>query len=626
LTHFRLAPTWQVLIPCLVLLSLSNSEARGAETKPAPIERQELDFTPLELIPVQSDARTKPLRVYAAEVLEEVTGRPLFGFEPSYRPKDGAPKLKGLDLYFSMLFHTREWEKEAVILIPSATARQELGLPSDKKRVSLKKLSEADVLWKAWHKRDQNKKLTPTEKQMMDVASRFAIAKGILEGDGWLVLPHPSRKGGAWLTPALLFLATEDRNSAVMHLAQDRYRGKPKQAAALIDEYLQAYGPETVRDLQIKLKALRDAYVKRDPVAFNTAAVAWRDALAALAPSTYPPQETLTRELHYHALRPFRWAWLFYLFAGLLGLLFLRSKSTSTTVTVWTFFIIGLAFHTYGFALRALIAGRSPVSNMYESVVYAALGCSMLGLFFEWRNRKKYFLLSSALASFVLLLLMDVLPIVTGDPANSGFNSQITSFDGLLPVLKDHFWLAIHVLTITLSYGAFALAWILAHITLTRVLLNPMQQADHRELLLSVYDVLKAGVFLLAVGTILGAFWGHYAWGRFWGWDAKEVWSLIALLAYIFVLHMRFTGYWNDITFAVGAVVCFLSIVMAWYGVNFILGSGLHSYGAGTGGGWYVLVLVLIDLFFVSICLVRYLPHRKTATAPAGGADEDTEE
>jgi len=451
----------------------------------------------------------------------------------------------------------------------------------------------------------------------MDVASRISMTESLLQGDELLVVPHPSRPDGAWITLALLFAAREDPGRAVAHLEEIRYAGHTEPAKALLDEYLQAYSNETILDLQHKLTTLAEAYAKRDPAAFKTAGTELRDALAALSPNTYPSAKELKRELHNHTLRPFRWAWVFYLFAGLLGLLFLRSKGRGTTAAVWVLFGLGLVFHLYGFALRTLIAGRAPVSNMYESVVWAALGCSVLGAVFEWRSRKKYFLLSSALASSILLLLMDVLPIVTGDPANSGFDSRIKSFDALVPVLKDHFWLAVHVLTITLSYGAFALAWILSHATLARVLFRPADRTANRELMLYVYDVLKAGVFLLAVGTILGAFWGHYAWGRFWGWDSKETWSLITLLAYLFVLHMRFTGYWNDIVFAVGAVVCFLSVVMAWYGVNFVLGSGLHTYGTGTGGFFEISVLVGLDMLFVVICLARYLPHRKAAPAAA---------
>jgi ABC-type transport system involved in cytochrome c biogenesis permease subunit len=94
-------------------------------------------------------------------------------------------------------------------------------------------------------------------------------------------------------------------------------------------------------------------------------------------------------------------------------------------------------------------------------------------------------------------------------------------------------------------------------------------------------------VVLLAAGTILGGVWAKYSWGRFWGWDPKETWALIALLGYVAVLHGRLAGWLRDLGFLVGVVSAFLGILMAWYGVNFILGVGLHSYGFASGGlGW----------------------------------------
>lgn len=598
--------------------------APAPSSEPRTIEWHDLDFSPLQLIPVQSDARLKPLQVFAAEQLEQITGKPLFGSAPSYRPADHSHALTGLDLYFSILFQTRDWQAEPLILIPSAQARTRLGLPADQKLVSYTSLEENRLLGEVWHKRSQGVELSATEKDILDAATRMVMLENMLRGDELLIVPHPKRTAGAWLNLSTLFAAREQPDAVIERLAQDRFGGNEAQTRAVLDEYMAAYPAETVRDLQVKVAALADAYIKRDPEAFRTAGEAFRDALAALSPSAYPDRTALSREQLYHALRPFRFAWLSYLCSGLLGLALLRSTKRGVTVAVWALFGLGLAFHACGFALRCLIAGRAPVTNMYESVIWAALGCAILALVFELRSRKKYFLASGALAASILLLLMDALPIITGDPFHSGFDARIKSFDALVPVLKDHFWLTVHVLTITLSYGAFALAWILSHITLGRVLVHPKQHGSNRELMLCVYDVLKAGVFLLAVGTILGAFWGHYAWGRFWGWDSKETWSLITLLAYLVVLHLRFTEYWNDIDFAVGAAGCFLSVVMAWYGVNFVLGSGLHTYGAGSGGFKEVLVLVGLDLLFVIACLVRYLsnpkPTRLTSQATADGA------
>ncbi len=98
------------------------------------------------------------------------------------------------------------------------------------------------------------------------------------------------------------------------------------------------------------------------------------------------------------------------------------------------------------------------------------------------------------------------------------------------------------------------------------------------------YRAMQVGVLLVAAGTILGGVWADYSWGRFWGWDPKEVWALITLLVYLIPLHGRFAGWINTSTLILSSVVCFMSVLMAWYGVNFVLGVGLHSYGFAEGG------------------------------------------
>ena len=99
-----------------------------------------------------------------------------------------------------------------------------------------------------------------------------------------------------------------------------------------------------------------------------------------------------------------------------------------------------------------------------------------------------------------------------------------------------------------------------------------------------IYRTMQVGVLLIAAGTILGGVWADYSWGRFWGWDAKEVWALITLLVYLIPLHGRFAGWVNTFWLVFASVFCFLSVVMAWYGVNFVLGVGLHTYGFVEGG------------------------------------------
>jgi cytochrome c biogenesis factor len=125
--------------------------------------------------------------------------------------------------------------------------------------------------------------------------------------------------------------------------------------------------------------------------------------------------------------------------------------------------------------------------------------------------------------------------------------------------------------------------------------------------------VIQIGVLLLTTGIILGGIWAHFSWGRFWGWDPKETWALIALLCYLAPLHGRLVGWLKNFGMAVVSVVCFNAVLMAWYGVNFVLGTGLHSYGFSTGGSELIVASIVgVDLLFVLVTAIKY--KRQLAT------------
>ncbi len=127
-----------------------------------------------------------------------------------------------------------------------------------------------------------------------------------------------------------------------------------------------------------------------------------------------------------------------------------------------------------------------------------------------------------------------------------------------------------------------------------------------------IYRTMQVGVLLIAAGTILGGVWADYSWGRFWGWDAKEVWALITLLVYLIPLHGRFAGWVNTFGLVFASVFCFLSVVMAWYGVNFVLGVGLHSYGFVEGGSQGAMLMIIAGVlaFPVGAAWRRQLGYR----------------
>jgi len=188
-------------------------------------------------------------------------------------------------------------------------------------------------------------------------------------------------------------------------------------------------------------------------------------------------------------------------------------------------------------------------------------------------------------------------------------------FSPLQPVLRDNFWLTIHVLTIVSSYAAGALAWGLGCLSLGYYLLgrygagalgNRKPPEACTALAGFIYKAMQVAVLLLAAGTILGGLWADVSWGRFWGWDPKEVWALVSLLAYIAILHGRYAGWIGTFGLAAGSVIGAAVIGMSWYGVNFLLGAGLHSYGFGQGGQTEFFAFLLLNFALLAAAAWRW--------------------
>lgn len=213
--------------------------------------------------------------------------------------------------------------------------------------------------------------------------------------------------------------------------------------------------------------------------------------------------------------------------------------------------------------------------------------------------------MASSLVAVFCLLLTDIAPSVLDK-----------SLQPLQPVLRDNFWLTTHVLIITLSYAAFFLAFALADLQLIYFLRDEKKYSKQiHEGTRSIYRAIQVGVVLLGGGIILGGVWADYSWGRFWGWDPKETWAFIAWVGYLAILHGRLVGWIRNFGMAVCSVVAFSLVIMAWYGVNFVLGAGLHSYGFGAGGVEYVAVFVALHLLWVVyVSTVRY--SRAKAESP----------
>jgi cytochrome c-type biogenesis protein CcsB len=342
------------------------------------------------------------------------------------------------------------------------------------------------------------------------------------------------------------------------------------------------------------------AFHHGDANEFEEKSISFKNLLAQLNtdPQIYPAAANIEREIFYNESRPFLNAWIIYMvgfFGFLLSFFFKQARWLYWTSLAFAFG--GFIFHGWGLLLRGIIAGRPPVSNMYETVVFVGWGVLLFALIFELIYRRRWYATVGSFCGVGFLILADILPF---DP----------NIEPLVPVLRSNYWLIIHVLTITISYSAFALAMGLAHVNLFVYFYRPNSKQLLRELSLFLYRVLQVGVVLLASGTILGGVWAAESWGRFWGWDPKETWALISLLGYLAILHARYTGWIHDFGTAIGSILGFFLVLMTWYGVNFVLATGLHSYGFGAGGGEYVIGYLVVEFLFMGVVSIKYLMTR----------------
>ncbi len=271
----------------------------------------------------------------------------------------------------------------------------------------------------------------------------------------------------------------------------------------------------------------------------------------------YPTKLQLQAELLMHKL-PVKWI----LIAGYL-----------LTVLIRHFAFVPFTLHTLILALNCYILQRPPVSNMAETILYVPWIAMLMSFFFK-KERE------GALTAAVLLFFL---------PGN-------LRFENVQAVLDSQYWLIVHVLMVVGSYGVFFFAGILGHLYLFKKNL-----ALEKILLRSLY----IGTALLIGGTILGGVWAAQSWGRFWDWDPKEAWAFISSGVYLIWIHAYKFKKIGGKGLAIGSIIGLMAITFTWYGVNYILSAGLHSYGFGTGGVLFYCLYLGTELLFLSIFFTK---------------------
>lgn len=526
--------------------------------------------------------RMKPLDTLAREFVMKVAKKTKFqGQEP-------------VDMYLNWVAHSGQWLDTPCVAVRYRGLKDLLGVDQSVKHVTPTSLFTGNQYRLAGQVeqalRTPDRDRSKTQRKLLSFDERFNLLYMTFQGTTLRMYPIPNDANRTWLdinaaTPSLTGVQAHQFNTAYNNLIN---------------------GLRTNNDAQI-LQGIRE-----------TAAIQNQYGAAVI-----PSDLKMSAELFYNKSHLFSWMMVpllgsFFVFMALFlwnlfknqGARFsYRNPVYAVAMFAYSFAFVGLVT---AYTLRWIASGRAPLANGHESLLFIAVAAALAGLIFEFSFRLAA---PAGLASLLTTVILGVSMLSVFDPA----------IGPLVPVLASY-WLNIHVTIITASYSFLGLAFMVGMLIMVLMIVRGMTgTATQRNLDASIktldginFWVLAVGLGTLSIGTLLGGVWANEAWGRYWGWDPKETWSLITILVVATGLHFRFIpamkGAW--VTSAWTWLV-FNSVIMTYFGVNYFL-TGLHSYGSGEAmrvpGGVYVFTAVLATLVAASgMANLRYRKAKKAA-------------
>ena len=509
----------------IVFLLLTPLIAETTPTAAAPVVNHE-EASRLGSLWIDYHGRISPLQTLAKDFTAKITG------------KNRYKEFSGEQFFFNMLFFHDEWRQEPVFKINSKELRGLIGINSNYASLS-----------------------------------DFIDASGRNKLEPYYNLMYGSNRTKGWLGEAV-------KLNDKFYLIETLQNGSLLKIFPMIreDGKLQWYSPDT--DMPPQTDSTVNVFFRHFfPFYFDamqkgdaTATKEYIETLVALQQKIVgdklPSNIRLRAELLYNRLEIFSKLFKICLVIGSICLLFftLGNKLPLPNakiykifyITLWVVFIIA----SFGIALRTCIGGRFPWSNTYETLLLMSWLSLLTGIIMR-RFSFLTIVFSFLLAGFALLV------------AHIGaMNPYITP---LVPVLVSPL-LSIHVLTIMIAYG---LCGFMTLNSFTAFILLPLGNKKKDEIirLKETNELLMyPATFLMGAGIFIGAIWANVSWGRYWGWDPKEVWALITFMLMGITFHGT-TIRWlkKPVVYHIFIVIIFISALMTYFGVNYLLG-GRHSY------------------------------------------------
>ncbi len=322
------------------------------------------------------------------------------------------------------------------------------------------------------------------------------------------------------------------------------------------------------------------------PAAFNSAVRDYRTSLEPQIPALLRKSDL---EARFNAAQPFYTSTVLYVAAFLLAVFSWLKWPEALGRAAFRLVVLAWILATAGIATRMWLEARPPVTNLYSSALFIGWGAVALCLVLEVIHRNAIGSVAAGLIGFATLLIAHHLSL-SGD-----------TLEMMRAVLDSNFWLATHVVTVTIGYSATFLAGFLALIYLGRgIFTRSLDRPTADALAGMVYGVVCFATVFSFVGTVLGGIWADQSWGRFWGWDPKENGALIIVLWNALILHARWGGLVKQRGLMALAIFGNVVTAWSWFGVN-MLGVGLHSYGFMDSAFWWLAAFVGTQLAAIAL-------------------------
>jgi cytochrome c-type biogenesis protein CcsB len=548
----------------VVLFLITSSLAFGNESEKLIIPRAAADEFG-ELLVQDQKGRTKPLYTISHDILRKISKKPTYN------------GLTPMQVFLGFYYDFEHWKDAPVIKVSNKEIRNKLGINDDfasfEDFIDLEKNTYklSDLLTIAYSKPVGSR--SKLEKEAIKIDERLNICFMIHRGDFLRIFPV-NNETKTWYSP------TEAAEMV----------GSASDSVFLSSVLASFFSDIKAADFIGATEKLN--FIKEYQFTKSSYAV--------------PSALKIKLEIVYYKTLIFERLFPFYACLGILffGIMIYKIAAKGRGLDVFLKILqlmlyAGFLLHTFGILIRWYVSGHAPMSNGYETMIFISWVIILAGILFQ----KKTTLVLAATALLASLTLL-VAHLSFMDP-------EITN---LVPVLQSY-WLTLHVSVITSSYAFLGLAAMLGIVCLVLYsVLNKNNSTDILkvidELTVINYKSMTIGLYLLTTGTFLGAVWANESWGRYWGWDPKETWSLITIIVYSFVIHSRMIATFKSIfVFNLMSLIAFSSVLMTYFGVNYYL-SGLHSYAGGDPVPIPVFVYISIAAL-TGLSIVAYSKYQK---------------